>query len=141
MTRELIYSTLFDLLKGVGEFKTTSRRLKHWSDVAPAQQPALFVSQRTEIVTRTPGLNPIWELQLDIYLYANTGGDKGIAPSQILNPLIDAIEEALKPNAIDNKQTLGGLVQHAWIDGAIETDEGVLGDQAVAIIPVVIKAA
>lgn len=141
MTRELIYSTLFDLLKGVGEFKTTSRRLKHWSDVAPAQQPALFVSQRTEIVTRIPGLNPVWDLHLDVYIYANTGGDKSLAPSQILNPLIDAIEEALKPNAIDNKQTLGGLVQHAWIDGAIETDEGVLGDQAVAIIPVVIKAA
>ena len=90
MNRELIYSKFFDLVKGVADFKTASRRLKHWSDVAPAQQPALFVSQRTEI---------------------------------------------------NNKQTLGGLVAHAWIDGVIETDEGVLGDQAVAIIPVVIKTA
>ena len=141
MNRELIYSKFFDLLKSVGDFKVASRRLKHWSDVSPAQQPALFVSQRTELVTRTPGLNPVWDLHIDVYLYANTGGDKSIAPSQILNPLIDAIEAALKPNPIDNKQTLGGLVQHAWIDGAIETDEGVLGDQAVAIIPVVIRTA
>lgn len=141
MNRELIYSKFFDLVKGVADFKTASRRLKHWSDVAPPQQPALFVAQRTEIVTRTPGLNPVWDLQMDIYLYANTGGDKSVAPSQILNPLIDAIEGALKPDPISNKQTLGGLVAHAWIDGVIETDEGVLGDQAVAIIPVVIKTA
>lgn len=141
MNRELIYSKFFDLIKNVGDFKTASRRLKHWSDIAPAQQPAMFQSQRTEIVTRTPGLNPVWDLHLDIYLYANTGGDRDKSPAQIINPLIDAIEAALKPNPIDNKQTLGGLVQHAWIDGAIETDEGVLGDQAVAIIPVVIRTA
>jgi hypothetical protein len=28
------------------------------------------------------------------------------------------------------------MVQHAYIAGKIETDEGVFGDQAVAIIPV-----
>jgi hypothetical protein len=27
-------------------------------------------------------------------------------------------------------------VKHCWISGAIETDEGVLGGQAVAIVPI-----
>jgi len=31
---------------------------------------------------------------------------------------------------------LANLVRHARIEGRIETDEGVLGDQAVAVIPV-----
>jgi hypothetical protein len=31
---------------------------------------------------------------------------------------------------------LGGLVQHCWIAGRITTDEGVLGGQSVAIVPV-----
>jgi len=28
------------------------------------------------------------------------------------------------------------MVQHAYIAGKVETDEGVLGDQAIAIVPV-----
>jgi hypothetical protein len=32
--------------------------------------------------------------------------------------------------------TLGGLVNYCRIEGDIETDEGLLGEQAVAIIPV-----
>ena len=38
-------------------------------------------------------------------------------------------------------QTLGGLAAHAWTAGKIETDEGVLGGQAVAIVPVEILVA
>ena len=35
-------------------------------------------------------------------------------------------------------QNLGlpAMVQHAYIVGKVETDEGVLGDQAIAIVPV-----
>ena len=61
-------------------------------------------------------------------------------PSTILNGLVDAVAAALAPEPASNKQTLGGLVQHVWIDGAIVTDEGVLADQAVAIIPITLKA-
>ena len=38
--------------------------------------------------------------------------------------------------ALRNVQTLGGLVSDCWISGKIETDEGALGGQAVAIIPI-----
>jgi hypothetical protein len=56
----------------------------------------------------------------------------------LLNPLVDAVEAALMPAATTGVQDLGlpAMVQHAYIAGKIETDEGVLGDQAVAIIPV-----
>jgi hypothetical protein len=57
----------------------------------------------------------------------------------VLNPLLDAIAAALAPTGADlvaGAQTLGGLVKHCWISGAIETDEGALGGQAVAIVPV-----
>ena len=45
---------------------------------------------------------------------------------------------AAAPMAPTGVQDLGlpTMVQHASIAGKIETDEGVLGDQAVAIIPV-----
>ena len=46
----------------------------------------------------------------------------------------------LAPDPITNKCTLDGLVQHAWVEGTIETDEGLLGEQGFAMIPIVMKA-
>ena len=140
INRETIYAALFAKLAAVSGFTTVSRRLKHWTDTPPGDQPALFVIQRREIVQTVPALNPVYELEVDAYLYAYSG-DMNASPAQLLNPLLDAVTATLLPDASNNKQTLGGLVQHAWIDGSIETDEGVLGNQAVAIIPIRIKFA
>lgn len=139
MIREQIYAALYARISAVQGFKTTSRRLRHWSDVAPSEQPALFMTQRGESATTVPGQPTVWGLGADFYLYAHTG-DKDTPPGAILNPLLDDVVSALAPDPITGKQTLGGLVQHAWIEGQIETDEGVLGEQGVAIIPVRIKA-
>jgi hypothetical protein len=56
----------------------------------------------------------------------------------LLNPLIDAVEAALAPSPAAGLQNLDlpAMVQHAAIAGKIDTDEGALGDQAIAIIPV-----
>jgi len=140
ITRETIYAALFSKLSAVAGFVTVSRRLKHWTDTPPAAQPALFVIQRREAVVTVPGLNPVYTLEVDAYLYAYSG-DLTASPAQLLNPLLDAVTATLLPDAATNKQTLGGLVQHCWIEGNIETDEGVLGSQAVAIVPIRIKYA
>ena len=141
MNREQIYSALFAKLQAVAGFVTVSRRLRHWDDVPQAEQPALFQAQKRESVSTEPGLNPVWLLSLDLYIYARTGEDRDESPATVINPLVDAVLETLAPDPITNKQTLGGLVQHAWVEGTIETDEGVLGEQGVAIIPIIIKVA
>ncbi|HEV2263737.1 MAG TPA: hypothetical protein VGR79_04310 [Stellaceae bacterium] len=133
MTREPVYSALFALLSGAASFATASRRLRHWSDVGPAEQPALFVVQKSETAERKAGLPAKWRALVDIYVYAHAPDDE-TAPATVLNPLLDAIESALAPQGA--VQTLGGLAAHAWIAGKIETDEGVLGGEAVAIVPV-----
>jgi len=134
MNREAIYSALFTKLQGSANYVTTSRRLLHWNDVQASQQPALFMAQRTEVATTDRGIPTRWTMTVDVYVYARTDG--GLAPGPIINPLLDAIENALAPNAVENAQTLGGLVSWCRIEGAIETDEGTLGDQLVAIIPI-----
>ena len=140
MNREAVYSALFNKLRDVAPFRVTSRRLQHWSDVAPADQPALFIAQRNEVVNPVPGLPYVWELRVDVYVYANTRDDRTRAPAEILNPIVDAVVAALAPSPVTgNKLTLGGLVEHCWIEGEIVTDEGVMGDQGVVIIPVVLK--
>jgi len=138
MTREPIYAALFALLSGAAPFATASRRLRHWSDVGPAEQPALFVVQKSETAERKVGLPARWRASVDVYVYAHAPDDQ-TAPATVLNPLLDAVETALAPQGA--VQTLGGLAAHAWIAGKIETDEGVLGGQTVAIVPVEILVA
>ncbi|QDD62649.1 hypothetical protein EJD96_00070 (plasmid) [Herbaspirillum seropedicae] len=137
MNREQIYAALFAKLSASSAFKTKSRKLRHWADVKDIEQPALFQAQKRELAMTTPGQPTVWSLQVDVYIYVH---QKNGMPSTLLNGLLDALADSLAPDPITNKCTLGGLVQHAWIEGAIETDEGTLGDQAVAIVPIVIKA-
>ncbi|AEV24620.1 hypothetical protein Dsui_0200 [Azospira oryzae PS] len=137
MNRETIYSALFDRLKDIPGIVTASRRLRHWSDVGQGDQPALFQAQKTQTAVQQTGTSGKWLLPADLYLYVQNQSADG--PSAALNTLIDAVEAALAPdNPIKNTNTLGGLVEYCRIEGVIETDEGTLGDQAVAIVPVVI---
>lgn len=137
--RETIYAALFAKLAASASFVTTSRRLKHWSDVATNQQPALYMAQKSEAAATTRGQPTRWTLSVDVYIYVRTDG--GQTPGPLLNALLDAVTAAIAPdNAIENVQTLGGIVEHCWIEGSIETDEGTLGDQAVAIVPIYILA-
>jgi hypothetical protein len=141
MTRELIYSTLFDLWKSIPGIITYSRRLVHWSDVVPESQPALYQIQKGERAIVTRGVPTKWELSVDIYVYTNVGNDINATPAIALNPILDGIEAVLLPDPATGFQTLGGLVSHAWIDGEIETSEGALGPQEVAIVPIRILTA
>jgi hypothetical protein len=140
VNREAIYAALFAKVAAVPGFNTTSRRLRFHLDVAGADQPALFMSQYREDAQTVPGLNTVWILRVNLFLYAMTRPDVATPPAQILNPLVDAVIATLAPEPVSNKQTLGGLVQHTWVEGEIQTDEGVLGDQGIAVIPIVMKA-
>ena len=135
MNREPIYAALFALVQSTASFVTVSRRLRHWSDVAAAEQPALFQIQKSEAAEERRPLPVKWRVSVDLYLYAHAP-DELTPPATVLNPLLDALEAALAPDPVSHVQTLGGLVQHCWIAGRIQTDEGVLGGQSVAIVPV-----
>jgi hypothetical protein len=138
ITREPIYAAVFAKVAGAAKFVTAERRLRHWSGLTPAEQPALFMRQKTEVAAVTTfGAPTVWTLIVDLYLYAHASNPY-VAPATVLNPLIDAVEAVLAPLAANGVQDLGvpEMVQHAYIAGKITTDEGVLRDQAVAIIPV-----
>ena len=110
MTREPIYAALFAFFSaltvgGSPAFKFATRIPKHWEDVAPEDQPALLLLPRTETAQRKKGLPTIWTLELDLLLYVTTNGsiDSAAIPSQILNPLLDAIEAALAIDPSDGR--------------------------------------
>lgn len=136
--REWIYSALWELGSGAARFASADRRLRHWADVTPAEQPALFMSEKGgQAAVKKLGAPIVWTLYADFYLYAHSS-DPYLAPATILNPLLDALEAALAPSPTTGIQNLGlpEMVQHAYISGKVQTDEGVLGDQAIAIVPV-----
>ena len=148
-TREQAASALFSLMttsvnKVVG-LKTTLRRFRLPEDVAPAQTPALFQIQTEEPYEYRPGamvgIPPVRTMIFDLHLYvtdasATSGGVIG-TPSTQLNNMIQAIETALLPDATTNRQTLGGIVYSARIEGKIQYLESrTLDGLSIAMIPI-----
>jgi hypothetical protein len=138
INRETIFAALFTLVSTAASFNTKSRKLKHWNEVSAADQPALFQTQGNETAVAGYRLPTKWTLKASLYVYAHQNALDTL-PSTALNNLIGSIELALVPDA-SGEQTLGGLVTSCRIVGLIETDEGLLGDQAIAIIPIEIMA-
>ena len=90
--RETIYATLWALGSGAARFASANRRLRHWADVAPAEQPALFMREKGGIAAiKRLGAPIVWTLHAEFYVYAHSS-DPYLAPGTILNPLIDALE-------------------------------------------------
>ena len=147
LTREGIAAALFALVQSLPGLVTTSRRLRMWTDVDPADQPAAFLAMANQSPSQDPdGLPTQWHLKFTVSLYAHNT-DPATAPSTVINNLLDALEVAIKPVQFGmpgfpgSVQVLGdttGRIRHAWISGEVETDEGVLGDQAIAIVPIAI---
>lgn len=140
MDSESIYQALFDRLSGIDGFVTTSRRLKHFNHVAAEQRPALFVTQGNQIEVPVKGLDAKVELEAEVYIYIHES-DTTIPPSVKLNQMIDKVRTAIAPDHPEmcEYQTLGGLVEHCWIEGTIEVFEAVenmLDDQGIAIVPI-----
>jgi hypothetical protein len=139
MNREPIQAALFALLtvgrQAVPGVITASRRLKPPQEVGAGNCPALFQIYKGETVEWT-GMQPLKRvMHLDLVLYVHSG-DKSFPTSSLLNPLLDGIEAALGAGDPARVQTLGGLAKRVTINGKIETDEGLLGEYAYAIVPI-----
>src|SRR5260370_24305445 len=104
--RETIYATLWALGSGAARFASANRRLRHWADVAPAEQPALFMREKGGIAAiKRLGAPIVRTLHAEFYVYAHSS-DPYLAPGTILNPLIDALEAAVAPASTAGIQNL-----------------------------------
>lgn len=141
MNREAIATALFAKLESVNGITTFSRRLRHWGSVPAGEQPACFLSAGGEVYQhKQRGIPAIVEMDYSIYFYAQS--NDSTLPQTLQNNFMDQLDLALKPDSSGAVQalTLGGLVSDVRIDGKIETDEGLLGEQVVVIVPLKIIA-
>jgi hypothetical protein len=108
-----------------------------WTDLQPSDQPALFLDLVEQLADSQPASPTKWTLSIDVVVYVNESTDNG--PTDTMLGLIDAIEAKLErqPDEVGPgfHTNLGGLVHTVRINGAINTDLGAFGPQAVAIIP------
>src|SRR5205807_1009943 len=66
--RESIYAALWALGAGAARFASANRRLRHWTDLAAAEQPALFMSEKgAHAATKALGTPIVWTLYADFY--------------------------------------------------------------------------
>lgn len=146
--RETVMTALVALLAGVSfalpinghsGFVSVSRRLKLWSDVPKSQRPALFVTEHREQQSfQNESLPAKTTLAVDLFVYIDAS-DRNTVPAIALNTILDAIEAALKPPG-GARQTLGGIVSHCRIDGAVLKDPGDLDGDGLLWVPVRILA-
>ncbi len=91
--RESIYAALWALGAGAARFASANRRLRHWTDLAPGEQPALFMSEKGgHAATKALGAPIVWTLYADFYVYVHSS-DPYLAPATLLNPLLDEKNE------------------------------------------------
>lgn len=116
---------------------TASKRLRAWGDVNVTDQPAMFLTMNNQSNEKVRGIKSKWTLLFDLYIYVNTTNDPNVIPASLMNPILDQVDSMFNPdNLADYALTLGGLVSHAAINGTVITDEGLLDDQAVVVIPI-----
>lgn len=143
--RETIFAALLTkaqtaVLNGNPAFVTSSRKFRSWDEVNPVEMPALFIASGNQNAMQQAQYGDIkWRIRALAWIYCMHSPDSETIPGTDLNYLLDAFEEALKPT-VPGRQTLGGLVTHAYIDGEIMISEGSLPNdtKSVALIPITI---
>jgi hypothetical protein len=156
---EAIYAELFSLIiqnqpQWLGEdgnehtFQAISRVPKPPETLAMGELPVLFQEELAfEVVPAVPTIGGRYKYRLRVDLVivlANNGaaevvGSEITLPTRELNRAIVGVLEAIAPAFPGAKQTLGGLVDSAYVEGKVERIVGLPGDGvqlSVGVIPV-----
>jgi hypothetical protein len=147
VAREAVSIALYNLLAAtkidnLPAFKSTSRKGKVWSNASSADQPSMFVIHTGEQVLQNQifGL-PKYLLHFEIVIYARADANPSVAPDTLINGLLDAIDAQMQSQTPGERQTLGGVVYHAWIEGEILIDTGIVDQQIAVMVPVKVRIA
>ena len=136
MNRSAIMTAFSNLIFVLPQFKTWGRRLVKQSAIDA--YPAVFVVNLEDTYERQAQFARV-TMDVAILVYSNTGTAPDAVPADDLGLLVDAIEAALQPATPKDLQlrslTLGGLVQHCWIEGKIEYYPADWESRAKAVIP------
>lgn len=150
-TREQIYQALWaltaemkwDVVVSPASFNTwvsSDRRVKLFADVPTPQQPFICQAEHGEAIAQKSNLPYRRVFEASWIIYQASGLNKSTAGAILNNKILDAVQAAMVPKPTDvgfpQRNTLGGLVYHCYIDGIIFKDPGDIDDQAMMVVPV-----
>lgn len=122
--REAVYAALFTQISALlvapdGPFQYAGRRPVSIGTLAAEQYPAFVLVEKGEDYDRSRLFAPAKvTLFADLFIYSMMGDVPDESDVSALNRLADAVEDAVQAACGPTAQnTLGGLVQEAWILG------------------------
>lgn len=123
------------------KFKTVSRRVKLFSDVAAPQQPACFQAEWGSDEQQVTNLPQKTSLLANWIIYQAVGNDDKALGAVENNLILRGVREALAPQPddpgfLDRRNTLGGLVYHCYISGRLFKDPGDIDGQGMMVVPI-----
>lgn len=133
-TREQIYTALAAELRNVAGLVSVSRVYRPPQDYSAAVQlPAGCLDETVETLASGDvyGVPSVYTLSVDFWIYlpapqlSQIPGEETVIPMTALNNMLDAIDAAFPPETGGLVNTLGGLVQHAYVQGKILKVSGV----------------
>lgn len=137
---ETAMSALFALLANVSgvTLKTTSRRLQFVEDMQPEALPAVFQNQvaRNDLFAQTTVYGADFDVEWYVYCFQ---ANMDLPTTPILNPLVDAVLAVLPPDGARVPLGDSGSTMTVSRAGPTHFFEGLLGERAVARIPLRIK--
>lgn len=133
---ETALAALFALTAPLSQFKTKSRRLQFVEEMGAEVLPAVFQNQIARADSFTQNKLVYSDVDVEWYVYCFQGNSTA-ATTPILNPLVDALLEALPPDG--GMLQVGGRGMPVYRAGPTHYFEGLLGERAVARIGLRIK--
>jgi hypothetical protein len=126
---------------GTHKFITINRRIRLFSDVAAAQQPACFQTEWASDEQQVSGMPYKTTLMATWTIFQCIAKDKKALGTVENNLIIGGCRKVLAPQPddpgfLDKRNTLGGLVHHCFISGRIFKDPGDIDDQGMIVIPI-----
>jgi hypothetical protein len=102
--------------------------------------PALFMLEKRERWERIgKGISPKRTLEAHLLCYTDTTDPDSTPPAIVINTLMDVVDDVLTTvNNPSNTQTLGGLVEHVYIEGDVMIAEGLLQENSIFVVPLTI---
>ncbi|HVI09584.1 MAG TPA: hypothetical protein VND65_14945 [Candidatus Binatia bacterium] len=136
---ETIEAALFALLQtSTYPFQTYDRRGQLPENVPAANQPYLGLVHigDAQVENQAQGLEK-WLLHFRALVYIRADAVSSGVPATEMNKALQAIVQVMRTPTAE-RQTLGGLVDNAWIEGTVLRDTGILDQQCALLIPIVV---
>lgn len=146
-SRQQVFTALFNVVKSIPPptgttWQTFTQHLKSFDDFPPEQQPAFTLYRMHQIADQKTFGVTRWQWKAALIIFYRIDAyqcPQGQAfPEVLVDNFIDAVEQRFQTDPLNNRFTLGGLVYHCWIDGAIAFDSGIVDNQAIIVIPLTI---